>query len=107
MIEEFIPEGYENRVSRDYLKTILHIPDREIRGQIEQAVNRGILIVSCGGGYFQVGKKDQEYVADYFRREEHRNRTQGSNVRKKKKLWQKMTGIDPKQIPGQISLFKE
>ena len=107
MIEEFIPEGYENRVSREYLRTILHIPDRNIRQQIEQAAERGILILSCDGGYFRYqDERDNEYVYDYFRREEHRTKTQSKNVRRKKKLWCWMTGIDPKQIPGQMSLFE-
>ena len=107
MIEEFIPKGYKNRVSRGYLHEILHISDRDIRKQIEEAADRGILIASYDGGYFQYGgRRDDEYFADYFRREEHRTRTLSRNVRKKKKRFMAITGKDPKQIPGQMSFFK-
>lgn len=56
-IEEYIPKGYRNRVSRGYLVEILHMTDRSIRDEIKAARLRGVLIASCGGGYFR--KKDE------------------------------------------------
>lgn len=106
MIEEFIPAGYHNRVSRPYLQSILHIPDREIRRQIEEAAERGILIVSADGGYFQrKDKNDDPYIEGYYAQERKRFTTQSKKL---KRLRRAMEGIDPDkhdkdQVPGQMS----
>lgn len=108
MIEDFIPKGYNNRVSREYLHSILHIPDRDIRAQIEEALSRGILIVSYDGGYFRrKNQKDDPYIQSYLDAEEHRAKTQLHNNKMRRLVWE---GIHPEKrkgyIKGQMSLFK-
>lgn len=106
MIEEYIPFGHENRVSREWLRAILHKPDREIRRMIEQAVDRNILIVSADGGYFRPTKKDSFYVRQYFGKEERRFRTISHKRKMQKMMWERLMPVDTKQFPGQLSLFE-
>lgn len=108
MIEDYIPKGYEHRVSREYLHGILHTPDRAIRRMIEEAAERGVLIISADGGYFRPTKKDEVYVGQYFGQEDKRFRTISHKRKVQRRLWE---GIQPaakrsKQIPGQMSLFE-
>lgn len=104
MIEDYIPAGYHNRVSRSYLQEILHIPDRAIRRQIEEAAERGILIASADGGYFQrENELDDPYIMGYIAQERKRFTTQSHKL---KLLRHAMQEIDPEydrqQIPGQM-----
>ena len=104
-IEDYIPKGYAHRVSREYLHGILHTPDRAIRKMIEEAAERGVLIVSADGGYFRPTKKDEIYVGQYFGQEDKRFRSISHKRKLQRKLWE---GIQPnakksKQIPGQMS----
>lgn len=99
MIEEFIPAGYQNRVSRAYLHEILHITDREIRSQIADAGERGVLIASYGGGYFRrESAADDPYIEAYIALERKRFTTQSHKL---KLLRKAMKGTD--EIPGQMS----
>lgn len=105
MIEEFIPHGYRNRVSRTYLHEILHIPDRRIREEIAEAAERGILIASADGGYFQrESAADDPYIMEYIAKERKRFTTQSHKL---KLLRHAMMEIDeqydPQQVPGQMS----
>ena len=99
-IEEFIPKGYRNRVSRGYLVEILHITDRDIREAISEARKRGVLIASCGGGYFQrEDDRDDPYIAEYYAKECHRFTTIAKALKTFKRTWK---GDD--QIAGQMRL---
>lgn len=107
-IEDYIPKGYEYRVSREYLHGILHTSDRMIRKMIEEAAERGVLIISADGGYFRPTKKDEIYVGQYFGQEDKRFRSISHKRKLQRELWE---GIQPaakrsKQIPGQMSLFE-
>ena len=106
-IEDYIPKGYEKRVSREYLHGILHAPDRVIRRMIETAAERGVLIVSAGGGYFRPTKKDEVYVGQYFGQEDKRFRSISHKRKLQRKLWEEIQPEAKKsnQIPGQMSLF--
>lgn len=110
MIEEYIPAGYENRVSREFLHEILHIPDRAIRKQIEEARERFVLIASYDGGYFQYkDERDKPYFEAYNAQEEQRFRTQIHNNKLRREAWNRLFPAEKKgkQIPGQMSLFDE
>lgn len=48
-IGEYIPVGYEKRVSRGYLAAVTKLCDRDVRDKIE---NSKEIIVSADGGYF-------------------------------------------------------
>lgn len=102
MIEEYIPKGYRNRISRWDLVSILHIPDRQVRREIMEAQNRGIGIYSCNGGYFQKeDERDDPYIAEYVATERHRFTTQAKKLKALRKAWQ---GVDDDQVPGQMEL---
>lgn len=102
MIEDYIPHGYNNRVSRPYLQEILHIPDRMIRMQIADAAERGVLIASLDGGYFQrQDEKDDPYIEAYIAQERKRFTTQSHKL---KLLRHAMQNVRPdrEEIPGQM-----
>lgn len=107
-IEDYIPKGYDHRVSREYLHGILHSPDRVIRKMIEEAAERGVLIVSANGGYFRPTKSDEIYVGQYFGKEDKRFRTISHKRKLQRQLWEAIqpTAKKSSQIPGQMSLFE-
>lgn len=109
MIEDYIPAGYNNRVSRGYLHEILHVPDRTVRQMIEDAVNRGILIVSADGGYFRrKDERDDVYIRQYIISESNRFKSQSHKNKQLRNLWKEINPEDKKsenQIPGQMSMF--
>lgn len=46
----YIPNGRENAIPRRELVEILHLPDRTVRNMIEDARNRGEIIINDGSG---------------------------------------------------------
>jgi len=54
-IENYIPEGKANAISRSSLCSAVGLSDRVVRGHIEDARRRGIIIVNTqdGSGYFR------------------------------------------------------
>lgn len=105
MIEEFIPYGYKNRITRTGLHDITHLPDRVIRRQIEAAADRGILIASCDGGYFRrLSAEDDPYIQEYIARERKRFTTQSHKLKMLRHAMQEIDpDNDPKQVPGRMS----
>ena len=106
-IEDYIPKGFHNRVSRDHLHQILHIPDREVRESIADAQNRGILIASYDGGYFQrKDENDDPYITAYLGMENRRFKSMSHKNKKLREAWRVFHPLDDgKQIAGQMSLF--
>lgn len=103
-IENFIPAGYYNRISRQQLHDILHLPDRVIRDEIEDAQERGYLIVSRDGGYFQrKDERDDPHIIAYIRQENRRFKTMSHKNKILNNAWER---IHPncRQIPGQMNL---
>lgn len=80
-IEDYIPIGYENRVSREFLAAQLGATDREIRKAIAEAQEP---IINVGGGYFLPGdnEKDQLCKRIYIRKELARIKTLNNKLRK-------------------------
>lgn len=108
MIEELIPKGYANRVTREYLHRVTGMSDRKVRKEIELAAGR-CLIVSCDGGYFQrKDENDDPYIREYYEKEWARFKTQRKKLDQMRKA---LNIIHPKpdrnQFPGQMSLFEE
>lgn len=54
-IEEFIPFDKENAVTRSQLQCLLNLPDRTIRKRIQEARDRGEIILNdqSGAGYYR------------------------------------------------------
>ena len=80
-ITDFIPIGYENRVSREYLAKHTRLCDRDVRHQIELSDKP---IVSADGGYFIPGNsaKDRQEAEYYVRKEQSRVRAIQCKLRK-------------------------
>lgn len=55
LIEQYIPYGSENAVTRKRLCRLTGMPDRSVRECIEQARHRGVIIINNqdGAGYFR------------------------------------------------------
>ena len=71
-IENFIPDGKENAVSREVLATRLGLPDRTVRKLIEEARDRGELICNDGDGEgyyrsYDIGQIERQYRVDRAR----------------------------------------
>lgn len=49
-IMTFIAKGRENAIKRDELVRLLNLPDRTVRNLIEEARNRGEIIINDGSG---------------------------------------------------------
>lgn len=80
VITDYIPKGHQNAVSREYLRTILHMTDRQIRREIAESEEQ---IFSYGGGYFRhKGKKDIPYEEDYLRQEAARAKEMARKVKR-------------------------
>lgn len=88
LIEEFIPFGYKNRISRTGLRDITHLNDRNIRAQIAQAGERGVLIASANGGYFQrQSAEDDPYIEEYIAKERSRFKAQSHKLKLLRSAW--------------------
>lgn len=78
LIENFIPEGNENAISRIELRLLTDKNDRTVREMIAEAVNvRKIPIVNVGNGYFIVrsgNEEDRMCAREYIAMEMHRHR---------------------------------
>lgn len=79
-ILDYIPKGHDNAVSREYLRSILHLPDRNIRLMIAESEEQ---IFWCEEGYFRHKNRfDLPYEEDYLRQEQARSRALLRKVRK-------------------------
>ena len=77
-ILDYIPKGHENAVSREYLKSVMHIPDRIIRRLISKSDEQ----IFWYNGYFRhKNKNDLPYEEDYLRQEQARARALNKKVK--------------------------
>lgn len=79
-ILDYIPKGHDKAVSREYLRTILHISDRKVRKLIADSEEQ---IFWCDEGYFRHKNiHDIPYEEDYLRQEQARSRAMIRKCRK-------------------------
>lgn len=80
-ILEYIPEGHEKAVSRDFLVNIYmnhygiskSSADRKMRYDIATETQKGNIIFHCRDGYFRYqGEDDLPYMKSYYRKETSR-----------------------------------
>lgn len=74
-IEDYVPFGYHNRISRTSLSIASHYSDRRMRQEIENAlVERSVLIINIDDGYFRPdgSPEDNERTKAYLLREQAR-----------------------------------
>lgn len=72
MIENYIPKGYRNRISRKTLEAMTHKSDRINRKEMEEALlERDVLIINIDNGYFvpDGSAEDMLKARAYYRRE--------------------------------------
>ena len=75
LIENYIPFGYANRISREKLVTDTRLSDRKIRKELEEALlQRDTLIINIDNGYFRSDGSlaDRQKVKAYLFREQAR-----------------------------------
>ena len=102
LIENYIPFGYANRISRQKLVSDTNMSDRKIRQELEDALLlRGTLVINIDNGYFQPdgSLEDRQRVKEYLFREQART----SSCNKRCKAIRKC--LTPKEDDtGQMSL---
>ena len=71
-IEEYIPFGHENAISRKTLSMLLKMPDRQVRREIQRARDRGAIIINTqdGRGYYVTDNVDE--IAKQYRQNRRR-----------------------------------
>lgn len=75
LIENYIPFGYANRISRQKLVSDTNMSDRKIRQELEDALLlRGTLVINIDNGYFQPdgSVEDRQKAKAYLYREQMR-----------------------------------
>ncbi len=75
LIENYIPFGYEKRISRSTLQALTHQSDRKNREEMETALlQRDVLIINIDNGYFRPdgSMEDTLKAKFYLRREQKR-----------------------------------
>lgn len=102
LIENYIPFGYANRISRQKLVSDTNMSDRKIRQELEDALLlRGTLVINIDNGYFQPdgSLEDRQRVKEYLFRDKART----SSCNKRCKAIRKC--LTPKaENTGQMSL---
>ena len=102
LIENYIPFGYANRISRQKLVSDTNMSDRKIRQELEDALLlRGTLVINIDNGYFQPdgSMEDRQRAKEYLFREQART----SSCNKRCKAIRKC--LTPKaEDTGQMSL---
>ena len=75
LIENYIPFGYANRISREKLVADTRLSDRKIRKELEEALlQRDTLIINIDNGYFRPdgSLEDRQKAKAYLFREQAR-----------------------------------
>lgn len=101
LIENYIPFGYANRISREKLSADTHMSDRKNRKLMEEALlYRDTLIINIDNGYFRPDGSlgDRQKAKAYLYREQMRT---SSCSKRCKAIRQCLT---PKEDTGQMSL---
>ena len=108
VIEDYIPKGYANRISRPQLQIITGLKDRVIRREIEEARDRGVFIISADGGYFLYkDAKDDAHAQAYIMKEERRFKTISHQNKQLRRAWKRIKPEnDNRQVPGQMSFLR-
>ncbi len=81
--EEYIPEGHDNAVSRQYLRDMTGMCDRQLRIDLKSSECL-ILNLQDGKGYFKPGTGEEGLVRAFIRQEETRIRSIQKQVQKAK-----------------------
>lgn len=103
LIENYIPFGYKNRISREKLVSDTRMSDRKIRKEMEEALLiRGTLIINIDNGYFRPdgSPEDRQKAKAYLLREMVRT----SSCNKRCKAIRRCLTPKKEDTTGQMSL---
>lgn len=121
-IVDFIPYGQQNAISRQQLRNVTGLSDREMRKAIEHArQEHAILNAQDGSGYFRPSLNEKPLVVRWLRQERSRERavnnstigaqkwltgeSDGNVIAVRSYVRSKHKAAEPeKQIEGKISL---
>lgn len=103
LIENYIPFGYANRISREKLVADTRLSDRKIRREMEEALlQRDTLIINIDNGYFRPdgSLEDRQKAKAYLFREQ----TRTSSCNKRCKAIRRCLTPKTDNTTGQMSL---
>lgn len=101
---DYIPEGHENAVSRQYLRDMTGMSDRSMRIDLK-ASRELVLNPQDGKGYFRPSESEDGLVRAYIRQEESRIREIQKTVRKAKSYLHDKQQSEDDQKNGQMSIW--
>lgn len=87
-----IPKGRENAISRSELSIMCGIGDRDMRREIAQAREQGVMIVNTGDGYYVTD--DPNDVARQYRADRRRALSTLRRLRAMRKMLQDCGKLD-------------
>lgn len=100
---EYIPEGHENAVSRQYLRDMTGNTDRSNRREIKES-DELVLNLQDGKGYFKPAPDEDRFVRAFIRQEESRIREIRKTVKKAKRYLDEKARLEEDQRIGQMNL---
>jgi len=80
-IVDYIPYGQQNAISRQQLRNVTGLSDREMRRYIElERREHAILNAQDGSGYFRPSPDEKPLVTRWIRQERHRSQQIGNST---------------------------
>lgn len=101
---DYIPEGHENAVSRQYLRDMTGMSDRSMRIDLK-ASRELVLNLQDGKGYFRPSESEDCLVRAYIKQEESRIREIQKTVRKAKTYLHDKQQREEDHKNGQMSIW--
>ena len=92
-ILDYIPEGKENAVTREYLSKMTGWPDRQVRKEIKRLVTEGVPILSSSSakGYWLSDNIGE--IEAFIRESRHRRNTESRTLNKLERMVMEKQGI--------------
>lgn len=100
---EYIPQGYKNAVSRQYLRDMTGNTDRTNRREIKES-DELVLNLQDGAGYFRPAPGEERLVRAYIRQEEARIRSIQEQVRKAKSYLYDARQLEEDMKTGRLNM---
>lgn len=101
---DYIPEGHENAVSRQYLRDMTGMSDRSMRIDLK-ASRELVLNLQDGKGYFRPSESEDGLVRAYIKQEESRIREIQKTVRKAKSYLHDKQQREGDRKTGQLNIM--
>lgn len=99
----YIPEGHDNAVSRQYLRDMTGNTDRTNRRELKES-DELVLNLQDGKGYFKPAPEEDRLVRAFIRQEESRIREIRKTVIKAKRYLSEKARIEKDRRIGQMTI---